>query len=335
MNHRMRCSPVVAAILAALLLTLSACGSPKNPDYAESPAEPGVTGDAADQVTREDISGGIDASLPSAVPEGPKIIRGGYITAKTDHSDESYQTLLQWVLERNGYESNQSFWRQDENLPWGRSNTIETTLHIPATELDAFLALVRETVTVTSQSFYRSDITAQYADVALREKTQRESLAAYYRLLKEAKTVADILAVQRAIDELTLEIESQRTMLNAWNQQLEFSEVSLTLQEPVPFSFLAVYFWQIFFVVAGIITLIFVLADRSSYKKFCAQMASRNNSPAAVWYAGPAAAPNLVTVPPQPGVSPQSGRQTDAAVPTPPAGATPSEGSPNETNGAG
>ena len=154
-----------------------------------------------------------------------KIIKNANIDVEVTGAKEAYNAILAWAKENGGYEFSQTLSVNDGN------NVINATIKISPQKLDEFLAFIATAGDVINSHVSSEDITDAYFDANVRLETKRESLAAYYKILSEAKTVDEIVRVQTTIDNITAEIESMQGKLDLWDKQVSESTVTIYMRE--------------------------------------------------------------------------------------------------------
>jgi hypothetical protein len=87
-------------------------------------------------------------------------------------------------------------------------------------------ATVVKTKTVDAE-----DVTASYIDTQARLKTKKELEARYHEILKQARTVKDILAIEEQIGSVREEIESMESRMTYLRDKTSFSTVKITFSE--------------------------------------------------------------------------------------------------------
>ena len=81
---------------------------------------------------------------------------------------------------------------------------------------------------VDAKNINTQDVTEEFIDVEARLKTKKELEARYLELLKQAKTVADIVSIEGQIANVRAEIESMEGRLKYLNNQVSFSTLSVS-----------------------------------------------------------------------------------------------------------
>ncbi|MBK9247881.1 MAG: DUF4349 domain-containing protein [Ignavibacteria bacterium] len=100
---------------------------------------------------------------------------------------------------------------------------------------EKFDALVKELVSIAervdSKNTSVDDVTGQFVDIQARLKVKKETESRFYEILKQARTVSDILEVQEKINEIREEIDASEGRLQLLSDQVTFSTVNLEYYE--------------------------------------------------------------------------------------------------------
>ncbi|MBI4434633.1 DUF4349 domain-containing protein [Candidatus Uhrbacteria bacterium] len=103
-------------------------------------------------------------------------------------------------------------------------------VRIPADGLDTFMGKVREFGTrVVSESVRGEDVTEEYVDVQAQLRNLKASEAQFLEILREARTIADILNVQQQLERVRNEIERLEGRKKYLEQSATMSTVQLYL----------------------------------------------------------------------------------------------------------
>ena len=104
-------------------------------------------------------------------------------------------------------------------------------VRIPAEKLDAFLESANEKGTVTSINEEQQNVTLEYVDLESRIsafKTERETLT---KLLSEAASLENVLAIQERLSEVNYEIENYTAKLRVLENRVSYSTVTMEIWE--------------------------------------------------------------------------------------------------------
>ena len=155
-----------------------------------------------------------------------KTIHTADIRFKVEDLKKAENFIKARVKAMGGYISNENQNRQSGNLEnsW--------TVRIPAEKFDTFLGDVeKESIYVDSKNVAAEDVTAEYVDNELRIKSKQKVFERYLELLKQAKNVQEIMAVEEQIRVIREEIESKEGRQKYLNDQVSFSTITVSFYQ--------------------------------------------------------------------------------------------------------
>ena len=176
----------------------------------------------------------LDAKLTSVPPtEQPaqdiierKLIRNGNIEFLTADVKKTKTEIERIAKEQNGYISS-----ENENN-YGNRFQVNQTLRIPADKFDAVLKQLEGLAEkVDNKNINTQDVTEEFIDVEARLKTKKELEVRYLDLLKQAKTVADIISIESQIANVRAEVESMEGRLKYLRNQVSFSTLTISFYQ--------------------------------------------------------------------------------------------------------
>jgi hypothetical protein len=163
---------------------------------------------------------------PAAPPAERKIVRNATIRFRVSSQIESGKRIVALVKQFNGLITNEEQTRESGNLQTAM------TVRIPANRLDAFLELLlKESVYTDSKSVTAEDVTKQFVDTEARIRSQKATEEKYLQLLKQARNVQEVLAVEEQLRQMREEIEVRETELRELKTNVALSTINLTFYE--------------------------------------------------------------------------------------------------------
>jgi len=158
-----------------------------------------------------------------------KLIKEGQVSFETTSIGATRKRVLDAVEKYKGYIASDQEYKETGRT----SNTI--IIRVPA---DSFDSLLKE-ATSGIDRFERKDIsirdvTEEFVDVQARLKTKKELESRYKDLMKAAKTVTEMLEIEKQVGELRSEIESIEGRLNYLQSQVALSTLSMNFFEQTP-----------------------------------------------------------------------------------------------------
>ena len=226
---------VVVAILAAA----AACGSGST-SYTSSTSGGSntYTGQSVPAVgapNAKDATGGTTGpSSTSVVPavQGPQVIRQAQLSISVGSGsfDTKLADVRALVQREQGFISG----TDAQANPTTTNSQIRTgviTFMVPAAKFDETIDLLTAMGKVQNEHISGNDVSAQYVDLQARlgnEEAQRNAMLA---LLQRASTVADIIAVQNQLGQITGQIEQLKGQIAYIDHNTAYSTVTVDLAE--------------------------------------------------------------------------------------------------------
>ena len=152
-----------------------------------------------------------------------KLIKTGNITFETKELEDTRKTILDLVTQNKGYLARDNQYKSDDRI----STTL--SVRIPAESFDKVLEGIAKGVEkFDNKNISISDVTEQFLDVEARLKTKKALEIKYLEILKKARTVREILDVERELAKVRGDIEAKEGRLKYLQSQVSFSTLSIT-----------------------------------------------------------------------------------------------------------
>lgn len=191
-------------------------------DTAESPAMQESGSSAAGENTSGELSSQDSLS-------GRKLIKRVDMSVETLEFEKFIGILEGKVTTAGGYIESSSI--SNNSYYTNRLKYANYTIRIPSEKLEEFVNIVGEYANVVDTSRSTEDVTLSYYDTESRKKAlviQQERLLA---LLEKAENIEDIIQLESRLSDVTYEMESQSTILRNYDNLVEYSTVSLFINE--------------------------------------------------------------------------------------------------------
>lgn len=211
------------SVIVLLGLVLFSCGSKNQIAMKEEAAEMPYE---ATEFGANDFASARASQEKTVVEQ--KLIKRGDIEFETDDLVATRKNILQATKKSQGYvTSDREFTSESQ-----KNNTL--VVRIPAKNFDSFLATVtKEVQRFDRKSITVEDVTEEFLDVQARLKTKKELEQRYLVLLKQAKNMKEMLAIEKEMAKLRGEIESVEGRLKYLQNQVSFSTVTITFYKMV------------------------------------------------------------------------------------------------------
>ncbi|MBV9404758.1 MAG: DUF4349 domain-containing protein [Acidobacteriaceae bacterium] len=189
----------------------------------EAPAPKAFTGTAG-------VIGGVAGAVPTpppASPGNPLIIRTAELTMSTAEFERTRNEIEQILGANHGYIA-----RLAVTSPQDQGRTLDASLRVPASHLDAFLAQIKKVGRVQSESQGAEEVTQRVVDTEARLANLRTTEQRLTEILRQRTgKLADVLAVEEQIDSVRGQIETTEAEQKSLAQQIELGSVQLRVVE--------------------------------------------------------------------------------------------------------
>jgi hypothetical protein len=161
-----------------------------------------------------------------------KIIKDGRLGIKVTELEKAKSRIDTIVKNNGGYYANENF----NNTDYEASYNLR--VRIPTDKFEKFIA---EVESGDGEILYKQvdarDVTDQFIDLETRLQTKRNYLTRYRELLKQAKSVKEILEIEEKIRGLEEEIESTTGRLKYLGDLVDYSSLDLMISKRKDFKY--------------------------------------------------------------------------------------------------
>ena len=182
------------------------------------------------------VNGAESQSLTSTAPIQPaaterKLIRRVNLTAETTTFDQLIAEVNQSVTDLGGYIEQSDVSGTSLYDTYSRNRYSYLVVRIPADQLDSFITQVSSRANITSTNESTEDVTLQYSDLESRKKSLTIEQERLWELLEKADTMEAIIALEARLSEIRYELESFESQLRTYDNQVDYSTVTLNISE--------------------------------------------------------------------------------------------------------
>lgn len=157
-----------------------------------------------------------------------KLIKQGRVEFETDKLQDTRERILAAAAKYEAYISS------DQENKWGERINHTVVIRVPAKNFDQLLAEATQGVRkFDMKEITVTDVTEEFLDVNARLNTKKELELRYLELLKQARTVSEMLEIERELGNIRADIESMQGRLNYLQDQVSLSTLTITYYETV------------------------------------------------------------------------------------------------------
>lgn len=206
-----------AFILKAFVLLVISIVSCNNPSNFEN-GDPGAHSKAPVLSSSEND----ENSMVGKATIERKLIRNCYLELQVSDVAKAKEAIEKTIKEHNAYASSET----QSNLP--ERFQYEQVIRIPFKQFDAVVQkLEKLSTSVESKNIQISDVTEEFIDKEARIKTKKELETRYHEILKQARTVTDILSIESHLNQVRSDIEAMEGRMNYLRNQVAFSTLNV------------------------------------------------------------------------------------------------------------
>jgi hypothetical protein len=228
---------IAAFVLCVVAVGFSACSSGNAPagmapaerssasPTSEAPSAPGTLTPA-----QASLKEGTIADAEASQVTARKIIRNGELDLESDDPLDGQRQLVTIAESSGGFVVTSESRQLDE-----KRVTVSATVRIPEAQFDKAVEAIRAVgARVLREKVTGQDVTEEFVDVQARIRTKKAVESQYLEIMKQAKTVPDVLAVQEKLGAIRSEIEQLEGRLRFLESQTSLSTIKVTLSPPTP-----------------------------------------------------------------------------------------------------
>jgi hypothetical protein len=205
---------------AIILLFISYSAPERDPSVMNKAYSGDVSGEKSRD--RNNQSPAADKKENTALVDVRVRVRTGKMTLVVGDIKAAEEALTAAINESSGYIAQSRIFASSGNL----------TLKIPEARFDSFIAKVETLGSLKSKEIATEDVTDKYFDLENRVKNKRIMLARYQDYLKNARSTQELLDLERAINDLTTEIESLEGSFRSLQNSVSYSTLTVNLELP-------------------------------------------------------------------------------------------------------
>lgn len=208
-----------------MVLATAGCSASEAPEYAKSSDmnSSGSTAEAMGGATRPASS----TSAPTQpVKMNRAVIREGKMSVRVNEVEKAEREIVKWINSLGGYVDSSTSQNYGEANP-----QVVMNLRIPVGRFDQVLDELSQRGKITYKQLSSEDVTEQLIDIGARLKTLKLEEDRYQDLMKQAKGLDQISAVQEKLSNVRTQIEQISAKQKALGELTALSKLELTLTQ--------------------------------------------------------------------------------------------------------
>jgi len=151
-----------------------------------------------------------------------KIIKNSYLRFQTHDLDKTYDLIIQFVKQNNGFIQN------DNSNKSGNRISRNLEIRIPTTNFQKTIDSISSHVEFfDTKNISARDVTEEFIDLEARLKAKQTLEKRYLELLSKAKTVKEMLEIERELSNIREEIEAKQGRLKYLEDKVSLSTLNV------------------------------------------------------------------------------------------------------------
>lgn len=157
------------------------------------------------------------------------LIREASINFQCADVVQTKKQLDNLVRKYKGYSSNEGQHQYEEDRVM-----YSHTIRVPAANLDTLMMQIEALASVIdNKNISSEDVTEEFIDVSTRLATKKELETRYREILKSARTVEEVISVERELNNVRSEIESIEGRVNYLQNRVQYSTIHVSYYQRV------------------------------------------------------------------------------------------------------
>jgi hypothetical protein len=161
-----------------------------------------------------------------------KLIKNGTLNFEVEDIVQAKSEVTKISTAVNAYVSSEDQTNFDDRVQYNQ------IIRVPASHFEELVTKIEAlAIKIENKNINSQDVTEEFIDIEARLKTKKDLENRYREILKQAKTVAEIISIESQIANVRGEIESMEGRLNFLKSQVSLSTLTLTYYEKVGTNF--------------------------------------------------------------------------------------------------
>lgn len=218
----------ILVITLTLVFLLIGCGS-NNSDTQYKMAEEELHSSGGDHSSTTYDEEKPSSSIDRSEVIEQKIIKEAWVDIQVKDYEDALKHVKFIISSYNGYISKENEYKTDYAL----TNQLE--IRVPNESFDTLVEEITGIADIVERkNIEAKDVTEEYVDILARLKTKKEVEKRYLELLKQARSVNDVLNVERELQNIREEIESAEGRLKYLSNKISYSTLYLEVSKELP-----------------------------------------------------------------------------------------------------
>lgn len=159
-------------------------------------------------------------SMAALESSGERMIAyNAYITFEVKEVDATRMNVIDKCKQSNGFVT--------------RETNDRLILRVPVADFETFVKKINELGKISKSEIRGEDITDSYEDIALQLESKLQLRERYTSILRQATTVGDLIALEKELERINLEIQRLEGMKSASEKKVQYITVTVDIEKKI------------------------------------------------------------------------------------------------------
>lgn len=160
-----------------------------------------------------------------------KIIVSGHLSIETASIKQSREEIIRLVDALGGFIEQEASYKGEDRIQ------LQMVIRTPVQQFQTLQdRLSRSALRVDDKGINRQDVSEEYVDLEQRATNKKALETRYLELLKQARTMSDVLAIEQQLNQLRADIEGYEGRLKQLDDSISYATMQLTVYEKLSLS---------------------------------------------------------------------------------------------------
>jgi len=220
---------LAVALVLALLVSGAGCTGMQSQESSSPSAGPvRDTGGASAGYGNAAKAPG-EAMTADGIPADPLLIKNAELRIEVSALDPALERVRGIAGDQNG-----TLLDLEVRSESGERRSATATVRVPAERVETALEALRGVGDLRTESVKAEDVTEEFVDLKAKRAALAEQLGQYRRIMANTSSVDDVIAVQKEIERVQVELDRDEGRLRYLESRTLYSRIVLRLEEPAP-----------------------------------------------------------------------------------------------------
>lgn len=220
---------LAVALVLALLVIGAGCTGMQSQESSSPSAGPARDTGGASAGYGDAAKAPGEAITAAGIPADPMLIKNAELRIEVSALDPALERVRDIAGDQNG-----TLLDLEVRSESGERRSATATVRVPAERFETALGALRGVGDLRTESVKAEDVTEEFVDLRAKQAALAEQLGQYRRIMANTSSVDDVIAVQKEIERVQVQLDRDEGRLRYLESRTSYSRIVLRLEEPAP-----------------------------------------------------------------------------------------------------